>query len=473
MRVPLAWQQHCKMLFQCCGATCCNKNMDFSFAASVGASMLSDRLESAREAAESAANSAKASAMAAKERAQQVAANAATMDINSALELGQANAAALRDTAKQSVSSLGTKMSTISVEDFRSIASPAGNASIQPQAEDGSDSGADEAYASSSFSGVASRFGFSAARSPEKEGLLRQSGGGADGGAATGSAGSLGGGAAAVAAGGFAALRSVSERTLSTGTGLAKSVGSGLGLVEEKPREPDGALDRMCYRMCSCCPKLTRAQSLLGFAICFLFGGLLSLSALGSLPSLLLGNPAPFAFKYTFGNLLSLGSSSFLVGPSKQCRDMLQPERRTASLLYLCSLFGTLVSVFFLKWQLMCAACPTPRLPDEHSPTVLCDPRFPFDRRPYAISRGRAAQLFRVRGRAVRRPHLVYAKLRALRPAMPQAHPEAHALRMRRSIRERGYKCVRLVGRTFRSRDWSSVRSSVIPYKVNVSTMQS
>ena len=83
----------------------------------------------------------------------------------------------------------------------------------------------------------------------------------------------------------------------------------------------------------------------------------LSLSALGSLGGLLLGNPAPFAFKYTFGNLLALGSSSFLVGPAKQCRDMLTPERRTASIVYFVTLFGTLWSVFVLKWRLVSFAC--------------------------------------------------------------------------------------------------------------------
>lgn len=58
---------------------------------------------------------------------------------------------------------------------------------------------------------------------------------------------------------------------------------------------------------------------------------------------------APFAFKYTLGNLLALGSSSFLVGPAKQCRDMCAPERRSASLLYIASLIGTLISVFVIK----------------------------------------------------------------------------------------------------------------------------
>lgn len=62
---------------------------------------------------------------------------------------------------------------------------------------------------------------------------------------------------------------------------------------------------------------------------------------------------APFAFKYTFGNLLSLGSGAFLVGPQKQCRDMLQPERRTASFVYIVTLFGTLGCVFVLKQQLL------------------------------------------------------------------------------------------------------------------------
>ena len=50
---------------------------------------------------------------------------------------------------------------------------------------------------------------------------------------------------------------------------------------------------------------------------------------------------------------LSLGASSFLVGPSRQCRDMFAPDRRTASILYLSTLFGSLISVFWLKWQIV------------------------------------------------------------------------------------------------------------------------
>ena len=83
---------------------------------------------------------------------------------------------------------------------------------------------------------------------------------------------------------------------------------------------------------------------------------MLSFSALNSLPSLLLGNATPFAFKYTFGNLLSLGATTFLVGPVKQLKDMFTPERATASLVYAITLVGTLASVFYLKVQLVTLA---------------------------------------------------------------------------------------------------------------------
>jgi len=119
--------------------------------------------------------------------------------------------------------------------------------------------------------------------------------------------------------------------------------------MQPKVREPEGR----CARLFQCCAALTYRQRLLGFTICFLLGTILSLSALSSLGGLLLGNPAPFAFKYTLGNLLAIGSSSFLVGPAKQCRDMLAPERRTASLMYVSTLIGTLISVFIIKVQLL------------------------------------------------------------------------------------------------------------------------
>ena len=66
-------------------------------------------------------------------------------------------------------------------------------------------------------------------------------------------------------------------------------------------------------------------------------------------PRQLLGNPAPFAFKYTVGNVLSLCSYAFLVGPARQCTGMFAPERALFTVCYLGSFATTLFCVFYLK----------------------------------------------------------------------------------------------------------------------------
>jgi hypothetical protein len=50
---------------------------------------------------------------------------------------------------------------------------------------------------------------------------------------------------------------------------------------------------------CWCLPPLTYRQRLIGCAFCFTSGLMLLATSLLSLTSLLLGNPAPFAVKYT------------------------------------------------------------------------------------------------------------------------------------------------------------------------------
>ena len=108
-----------------------------------------------------------------------------------------------------------------------------------------------------------------------------------------------------------------------------------------------------CSCLCRRLPTLSYRQRLTGFAICFCLGLLLSLTSLTSFSAILVGNPMPFAFKYTFGNVLSMGASSFLVGPVKQCEDMFAPVRRVASLLYVASLGTTLLCIFYLHNKLL------------------------------------------------------------------------------------------------------------------------
>jgi len=66
------------------------------------------------------------------------------------------------------------------------------------------------------------------------------------------------------------------------------------------------------------------------------------------LPSLAV-NPAGFAVPYTFGNILAICSTGFLVGPLRQLKMMLSPTRIIASIIYVLALALTLVAAFVLE----------------------------------------------------------------------------------------------------------------------------
>ena len=56
-------------------------------------------------------------------------------------------------------------------------------------------------------------------------------------------------------------------------------------------------------------------ERIIGFAGCVLSGLFLNMFSMIRLTELMLGNPKPFAVCFTLGNLLSMGSMLFLVGP--------------------------------------------------------------------------------------------------------------------------------------------------------------
>jgi len=62
---------------------------------------------------------------------------------------------------------------------------------------------------------------------------------------------------------------------------------------------------------------------------------------------LVAGNPAPFVFLYSSGNILSLMSSVFLSGPARQCRLMFDVKRKLTSIAYLIAL-GFSITVCFV-----------------------------------------------------------------------------------------------------------------------------
>ena len=168
----------------------------------------------------------------------------------------------------------------------------------------------------------------------------------------------------------------IDDKGSSTNTALAAGWLSGLkatvGLEAAPPPPPPGPLSRMT----ACFPAMSYRHRMTGFLVCLSFGLLLSLTSLTSVTEALLGNPTPFAIKYTgidahplapqscffhaqcsfslcwrlsVGNLLSIGSYCFLVGPEKQCKGMFAPERKRSTIAFLGSLVATLICIFYLR----------------------------------------------------------------------------------------------------------------------------
>ncbi|ETI37300.1 hypothetical protein F441_16532 [Phytophthora nicotianae CJ01A1] len=94
------------------------------------------------------------------------------------------------------------------------------------------------------------------------------------------------------------------------------------------------------------CPSLSYQERVIGCVTCFLLGFLLSLGSTFRLAKLVHGNPAPFAIAYTIGNILSIGCTTFFVGPWKQVQTMFHSKRRYSAVVYVVFIFVTLLLCF-------------------------------------------------------------------------------------------------------------------------------
>ncbi|XP_046667319.1 vesicle transport protein SFT2B isoform X2 [Homalodisca vitripennis] len=83
------------------------------------------------------------------------------------------------------------------------------------------------------------------------------------------------------------------------------------------------------------------------FAFCFILGILLSM--LASLSLFLHRGWAQFAVLYTFGNIVSMLSTLFLMGPVNQVKKMFAPTRVVATIVVIVMIVLTLVSGFWIK----------------------------------------------------------------------------------------------------------------------------
>ena len=96
----------------------------------------------------------------------------------------------------------------------------------------------------------------------------------------------------------------------------------------------------------SMCPDLSLKTRILGFIISFIVGIFMMISSISQLLTLALGGQKWFALWYTCGNIVCLSSSFFLMGPKKQCENMMKPERKKTSLLLFFSMFACLIMAF-------------------------------------------------------------------------------------------------------------------------------
>eukprot|EP01082_Thalassiosira_pseudonana_P014827 g13350.t1 g13350 contig8:463029-464073(-) len=129
------------------------------------------------------------------------------------------------------------------------------------------------------------------------------------------------------------------------------SVKSGLGIPHaDSNASDDNSEVSMMEEMSEYCPKLTFQQRVIGFATCFTIGYLMTFMSFRLFVKLVEGNPAPFVFLYSSGNIMSLMSSMFLSGPQKQFKYMFDDKRKMTSMVYLISL-GTSIAVCFIPFK--------------------------------------------------------------------------------------------------------------------------
>lgn len=109
----------------------------------------------------------------------------------------------------------------------------------------------------------------------------------------------------------------------------------------------DGDEEQGIVTQISDATKLSWETRIKGFIICFVLGCLLSILATALL--FMKNGVVIFAVLYTFGNVLALASTCFLMGPLNQLKKMFAKTRVIATILVLVMFVLTLVCAFALK----------------------------------------------------------------------------------------------------------------------------
>ena len=96
----------------------------------------------------------------------------------------------------------------------------------------------------------------------------------------------------------------------------------------------------------SMCPDLDFKTRIIGFVISFFLGIFMMISSISQLFTLAMGGQRWFAIWYTCGNCVCLSSTFFLMGPKRQCDNMMKPERKLTSMILFISMGSCLILAF-------------------------------------------------------------------------------------------------------------------------------
>ncbi|XP_061356175.1 uncharacterized protein LOC133300610 [Gastrolobium bilobum] len=93
---------------------------------------------------------------------------------------------------------------------------------------------------------------------------------------------------------------------------------------------------------------LSTTQRIYGFAACLIAG-----LACMLLSMIVFAKPIKFAVLFTFGNLLAVGSTAFLLGPAQQLGMMFEPVRVFATAIYLGCVVVALICALLIHSKLL------------------------------------------------------------------------------------------------------------------------
>lgn len=93
---------------------------------------------------------------------------------------------------------------------------------------------------------------------------------------------------------------------------------------------------------------LSPLQRIYGFAACLLAGLVLMFLSL-----IVFAKPIKFALLFTFGNMLAVGSTAFLIGPGQQIRMMLDPVRIYATAIYIGCVVLALICALWIHSKIL------------------------------------------------------------------------------------------------------------------------